>query len=118
MEYLGYILSEIVNPSGLEERGFVWHQAADLPAIDDTLQQASKIPNGRLRTVMSKEKLKIFRHLIHRSREIRNAVAHHRAPCEQKMRDLRYIKDELSRQLQSIISLVALKFNIDHVRVR
>lgn len=97
MEYLGYILSEIVNPSSLEERGFAWHQAADLPAIDDTLQQASKIPNGRLRTVMSNEKLKTFRHLIHRSREIRNSVAHHRAPCEQRMKDLRYIKEKLSR---------------------
>lgn len=118
LEYLGYILSEIVNPRGLDKQGFVWHQAADLPTIHNALRQASKSRCGKLRAVMNDEQLNRFMYLMRKSRGIRNAVAHHQIPCEQKMKELRSIKDELNRQLQSIINLVASKFNIDHVRVR
>lgn len=115
LEYLGYILAEIVDPHGLDERGFEWHQAADLPAIEKTLKQASKKPNDRLSAVLSKARRKELIQLMRKSREIRNAVAHHHTPCEQEMREMQHTKDELSGQLQSTIGLIASKFNIDHV---
>ncbi|KAL4891335.1 hypothetical protein BDV59DRAFT_194310 [Aspergillus ambiguus] len=118
LEYLGYVLAEIVDPRGLDVRGFVWHQAADLPAIEDTLTQASKKPNSRLGAVVNKKRRKELRHLMSKSRKIRNAVAHHQTPCEQEMREMQRTRDELSGQLQSAIGLVACKFDIDHVRIQ
>ncbi|CRG85855.1 hypothetical protein PISL3812_02861 [Talaromyces islandicus] len=115
LEYLGYILAEIVDPHGLDQRGFVWHQAADLPAIDDILKQASKRPNSRLKAVLNKTQRKKLRHLMLNARRIRNMVAHHQTPCEKEMRDMHRRKDELSGLLQSAIGLVASKFDIDHV---
>lgn len=118
LEYLGYILSEIVDPGGLDKRGFVWHQAADIPAIEDTLRHASKTLHGRLQAVLSKEELEDFRNLICQSKKIRNALAHHEAPSEEIMRNLQRTKDKLSCKLQSVIGFVASKFDIDHVWVQ
>ena len=33
LEFLGYILSEIVDPHGLDKQGFTCHQAVNLPTI-------------------------------------------------------------------------------------
>lgn len=116
LEYLGYILAEIVDPRGLDVRGFVWHQAADLPTIEDALEQAAEAPDSRLSAVLSKGKRRNLIRLMSKLRKIRNAVAHHQAPCEQEMREMHRTKDKLSGQLPSIIRLVASTFNIDHVR--
>ncbi|KAL2864398.1 uncharacterized protein BJX67DRAFT_361542 [Aspergillus lucknowensis] len=116
LEYLGYILAEIVDPHGLDVRGFMWHQAADLPTIEDALKQAANATDSRLRAVLRIGTRRKLIRLMSKSREIRNAVAHHQAPCEQKMREMRLTKDKLSGQLQSIIRSVASTFNIDHVQ--
>jgi hypothetical protein len=115
LEFLGYILSEIVDPRGLEEKGFPCHQAADLPAIIDTLQHACSKPDRSLRRVLSKKDSKYFEHLLLRCKQIRNAMAHHWSLDEDRMRILQEIKGKLSDQFQSVIRLAASRFDIHQV---
>lgn len=115
LEFLGYLLLEIVDPHGLEERGFYCHQAADLPAIVNTLRCACSQRNSRLRGVLSKQASKYFGGLLLRSKQIRNVTAHHSPLSEERMLILQEIKQELDRQFQSVISQAALRYNIQQV---
>lgn len=115
LEFLGYILSEIVDPRGLEGRGFPCHQAADLPAITDTLQRACSKPDGSLRKVLGKRALKYFGDLLSRCKQIRNAMAHHQSLDEDRMRILQGVKEELSDKFLSAIRLAASRFDIHQV---
>lgn len=115
LEFLGYILSEIVDPDGLERRGYYCHQAADLPAIVDTLECACSQPGSRLQGVLGKKTSKHFRSLLLRSKQIRNVMAHHLLLSQQKLLALGKTKEELEREFQSVISQVASKYNIQQV---
>ena len=115
LEFLGYLLLEIVDPHGLEERGFYFHQAADLPAIVDTLRRACFQQNSRLRGILGKQASKYFGGLLLRSKQIRNATAHHIPLSEERMLILQETKQELDRQFQSVISRAALRYNIQQV---
>ncbi|GLA81165.1 hypothetical protein AtubIFM56815_004804 [Aspergillus tubingensis] len=115
LEFLGYILSEIVDPDGLEERGYYCHQAADLPAIVDTLECACFQPNSRLRCVLDERTSRHFRNLLLRSKQIRNVMAHHLSLTHEKLLALRNTKEELEREFQSAIGQVASRYNIQQV---
>ncbi|KAE8363565.1 hypothetical protein BDV27DRAFT_158657 [Aspergillus caelatus] len=116
LEFLGFVLLEIVDPEGIEERGFCWHQAVDLPTIIDMLQHACSIPNEKLRQTLNKKSLKYFKTLLDQCRQIRNAMAHHQSPDESRLRILQEKKENLSSWLQSIIRLVASEFDIHEVK--
>ena len=77
LEFLGYILCEVVDKQELDATGFRCHQAADLPAIIRILRLQSKKPNGTLTTIMADDELQIFRRLMRKVKEIRNLMAHH-----------------------------------------
>ncbi|PYH37606.1 uncharacterized protein BO87DRAFT_450839 [Aspergillus neoniger CBS 115656] len=115
LEFLGYILSEIVDPDGLERRGYYCHQAADLPAIVDTLKCACSQPHSRLRGVLGKQAAKYFSNLLKKSKQIRNAMAHHLALSEERMLALQGTKQELDRIFQCVISRAASRYNIQQV---
>ncbi|RAK90089.1 hypothetical protein BO79DRAFT_262578 [Aspergillus costaricaensis CBS 115574] len=115
LEFLGYILLEIIGPDGLEERGYYCHQAADLPAIVDTLECACFQPNSRLRCVLDERTLRHFRSLLLRSKQIRNVMAHHLLLNHEKLLALGKTKEELEREFQSAISQVASRYNIQQV---
>jgi hypothetical protein len=115
LEFLGFVLLEIIDPEGFEERGFCWHQAADLPTIIDILQSACSIPNEKLGKVLNRKSLKYFKALLDQCRQIRNAVAHHQSPDKTRLKTLQERKENLSSWLQSIIRLVASVFDIHEV---
>ncbi|RAH55401.1 hypothetical protein BO85DRAFT_499300 [Aspergillus piperis CBS 112811] len=115
LEFLGYILSEIVDPDGLEERGYYCHQAADLPAIVDTLKRACSQPNSRLRGVLGKQAAKYFSNLLKKSKQIRNVMAHHLLLSHEKLLALGKTKEELDQIFQSVISRAASRYNIQQV---
>ncbi|GKZ64979.1 hypothetical protein AnigIFM60653_007659 [Aspergillus niger] len=115
LEFLGYILLEIVGPHGLEEKGFHCHQAADLPAIVDTLEDACFQPGSRLRGVLDEQASKHFRNLLLRSKQIRNVMAHHLGLSNEKMMALQKTTQELEQQFQSVISQAASRYNIQQV---
>lgn len=115
LEFLGYILSELVDPRGLEKRGFPCHQAADLPAIIDTLQHACSKPDASLRRVLGKKASRDFEDLLSRCKQIRNAMAHHQLLDNERMRSLQEVKVQLSGQFQFVIRQVASRFDIHQV---
>jgi hypothetical protein len=115
LEFLGYILSELVDPRGLEKRGFPCHQAADLPAIIDTLQHACSKPDGRLRRVLDKRASRDFEDLLSRCKQIRNAMAHHQLLDNERIRILQDVKVQLSGQFQFAIQRAASRFDVHQV---
>ncbi|GLA50064.1 hypothetical protein AnigIFM63604_006083 [Aspergillus niger] len=115
LEFLGYILSEIVDPDGLEQRGYYCHQAADLPAIVDTLEHACFEPGSRLRGVLGEKASRHFRNLLLRSKQIRNIMAHHLPLSDEKRLALQETNQELDQQLQSVISRAASRYDIQQV---
>lgn len=115
LEFLGYLLLEIVDPQGLEEKGFSCHQIADLPAIVETLRSACYQPDSRLRGILSKKESKYLGGLLLKSKQIRNVMAHHIVLGENRMLILQKTKQELDSHLQSAISQAALKYHIRQV---
>lgn len=115
LEFLGYILSEIVDPHGLDKQGFTCHQAVDLPTIIYILRRACSRPGGRLRGVLSKQASKYFGDLLLRCKRIRNTMAHHAVLDDETMRTPQEAKEELGLQLQSVISQAASRYDIHQV---
>jgi hypothetical protein len=64
LEFLGYILCEVINPNELSARGFQCHQAVDLPAIVSMLQKASGQADGKPMAFMNNNERKGFRQLM------------------------------------------------------
>ncbi|RAL07897.1 uncharacterized protein BO97DRAFT_377519 [Aspergillus homomorphus CBS 101889] len=109
LEFLGYILCELVDADGLSTRGYECHQAADLPTIVDVVQPQLQKPDGRLAQVMRKKELKALRQSIAQAKQIRNQMAHHATPDEQKLRDLESTKRSLCDLFERAIKSVALE---------
>lgn len=115
LEFLGFILLELVDPRGLEKRGFPCHQAADLPAIIDTLHHACSKPGGRLRRVLDTRASRDFEDLLYRCKEIRNSMAHHKSLDKEQIRILQNVKVQLSGQFQFVIQQAASRFHVHQV---
>jgi hypothetical protein len=96
LEFLGFVLSEIVGLEGIEERGSSWHQFMDLPTVIDTQQNACSIPKGKLQKVLSRKPLKSFKAQLDRCRQVRNDMAHHQSLDENWLRVLLENKENLS----------------------
>lgn len=102
LEFLGYILCELIDAEGLDTTGYPCHQAADLPAIIDILRPQLK-ENGSLTKMMNEDDLKVFRRLMRKAKNIRNLMAHHNIRDGNRLNDLEKTKDELSDMLESAI---------------
>ena len=70
LEFLGYILCELIDADGLSTRGYRCHQAADLPAIVDIVRLQLKEPNGSLAKVMKEDELKTLRQLLTKAKQM------------------------------------------------
>ncbi|KAJ5442080.1 hypothetical protein N7445_005087, partial [Penicillium cf. griseofulvum] len=77
--------------------------AADLPAIIGILRPQLKGPDGCLAKIMSKDESKLFRQLLEKSRGIRNFMAHHNIPNDDRLQDLESTKKILSDILEFAI---------------
>lgn len=115
LEFLGYVLCEVIDKPGLDATGFKCHQAAELPAIIRVLRHQSKKPNGRLTTIMADDELQNFRHLLKKVREIRNQMAHHQTLHDDKLNNLRVVKEQLCNILENNIRRAASKFGTHQV---
>jgi hypothetical protein len=108
LEYLGYILCELIDEEGLNTTGYRCHQAADLPAIIDILRRQLQEPGGYLAQIMSEDELKVFRRLLRKSKEIRNLMAHYNIRDGERLNDLENTKENLSDMLEFAIRGAAL----------
>ena len=107
LEFLGFILAEFSDPRGLEPNGFPWHQAADLPALVDILEHPCNRPNGILKRTLCKKERKKLQNWLLKSKQIRNAVAHHQSLSNVQLGTLRTVRDELVNLLEYMIRMVA-----------
>ncbi|KAJ5665715.1 uncharacterized protein N7477_008163 [Penicillium maclennaniae] len=103
LEFLGYILCELIDEKNLNTKGYSYHQAADLPAIIDIIRLHLKEPNGCLSKMMSEDERKKFRRLLRKSKDIRNAMAHHNIRNDARLHDLENVKERLSDMLEFAI---------------
>lgn len=103
LEFLGYILCELIDEEGLNKIGYRCHQAADLPAIINTLRLQLKEPDGYLAKMMHKDEIKVFRRLLRKSKDIRNLMAHHNIRNHDKLSELENTKETLSEMLELAI---------------
>lgn len=103
LEFLGYILCELIDAEGLNTTGYRYHQAADLPAIIGILRPQLKEPDGCLTKMMSEGELIAFRRLLRKSKDIRNLMAHHNIRNDDKLNDLENTKERLGDMLEFAI---------------
>ena len=115
LEFLGYILCEILGKRELDARGFRCHQAAELPALIKVLRHQLKEPNGTLTTIMADHEHQIFRRLLKKAREIRNQMAHHQTLDDDKLNNLGDAKEQLCNILGNNIRRAASKFGTHQV---
>jgi hypothetical protein len=103
LEYLGYILCELIDKEALNATEYRCHQAADLPVIIDILRLQLQGADGYLAQMMSEDELKVFRRLLRKSKEIRNLMAHHNIRSDEKLNGLKNTKESLSDMLEFAI---------------
>ncbi|OKO89276.1 hypothetical protein PENSUB_13811 [Penicillium subrubescens] len=103
LEFLGYILCELIDEDSLNTKGYRYHQAADLPATVEILRLQLKEPNGYLSKIMSEDELKLFRRLLRKAKDIRNLMAHHKIQNHERLKDLEDTKVKLSDMLEFAI---------------
>lgn len=115
LEFLGYILCELIDEERLNKIGFRCHQAVDLPAIVDILRFHLKKPDGCLAKMMSEDEIKVFRQLLKKSKNIRNLMAHHNIQDDNRLHDLKNTKEKMSDMLEFAIKVVASDRGIDQV---
>lgn len=115
LEFLGYILCEVIDKPGLDATGFRCHQAAELPAIIKVLRRQSKKPTGTLATIMADDELQNFRRLLKKVWGIRNEMAHHQTLDDDKLNNLRVAKEQLCNILEHSIRRAASKFGTHQV---
>ncbi|KAJ5541654.1 hypothetical protein N7494_006730 [Penicillium frequentans] len=115
LEYLGYILCELIDANSLDKTGYRCHQAADLPTLVGIIRLQLKEPDGSLVNLISEDELKIFRRLMSKAKEIRNSMAHHMTQNEHILNDLGNTKQALSDMLEYAIRSVASDRGIDQV---
>lgn len=117
LEYLGYILCEMIDAESLNKIGYRCHQAADLPAIIKILRDQSKRTDGALFQIMREEDLVIFRRLMKKVKKIRNLMAHHGVENDDKLNFLKNAKERLGDILEYAIRAVASDREIYQVRL-
>ncbi|RAK71491.1 uncharacterized protein BO72DRAFT_501839 [Aspergillus fijiensis CBS 313.89] len=115
LEFLGYILCELIDADKLNERGYRCHQAADLPAIIDIIRLQLKDSNGRLATVMGEDQSKALRRLMTQAKRIRNDMAHHTTQNEHKLGNLEETKRSLCDLFEYAIKAVASERGISQI---
>jgi hypothetical protein len=116
LEFLGYILCELIDEEGLNTTGYPFHQAADLLAIIKILRRQLKKPDGCLAGMMNEDELKVFRRLLNKSKNIRNYMAHHNIRNNDRLNDLENTKEMLSDMLEFAIRGAASDRGIYQVR--
>lgn len=115
LEFLGFILAELTDPPGLEAHRFPWHQAADLPALVDILEHQCTQPDGILEGLLLAKQRKRLRNWLLKSKQIRNAVAHHQRPSRAEMRAMHTVRYELGNLLETTIRTVAASRGVREV---
>ena len=115
LEFLGYILCELIDAEGLNTTGYRYHQAADLPAIIGILRPQLKEPDGCLTKMMSEGELIAFRRLLRKSKDIRNLMAHHNIRNDDKLNDLENTKERLGDMLEFAIRGAASDLSLIHI---
>ncbi|KAJ6007350.1 hypothetical protein N7540_011326 [Penicillium herquei] len=115
LEFLGYILCELIDADGLSTRGYRCHQAVDLPAIVDIVRLQLEEPNGSLAKVMREDELKTLRRLMKKAKQIRNKMAHHTIQDEKRLKFLESTKRSLCDLLEYAIKMAALERGISQI---
>ena len=115
LEFLGYILCELIDAESLGAVGHGCHQAADFLTLIKIIRRHTKDPSRSLTHVMSEEELASFRTLLRKARRIRDISAHHGIITMDQLDDLERVKQSLSNMLEFSIKRVASDRDIDQV---
>ena len=107
LEFLAYILCELIDPERFNAIGFQCHQAADLPALLKIIRPHTKRPSGNLTAIMSEDELHDFRQLMKKANQIRNKSTHHVTQSVDKLEDLEDVKRRFSDMLEFSIKSIA-----------
>jgi hypothetical protein len=107
LEFLSYILCELIDAAPLNALGYRCHQAADLPALINVLRPHTMEHSGSLAAVMSADELQDFRRLMKKAKVIRNASAHHVAQTVDALERLEDGKRQFGNMLELAIKRVA-----------
>lgn len=115
LEFLSYILCELIDADRLNAMGYQCHQAADFPALSKIIRHHARDSSRSLAHIMSEDELTSFPQLMKKATEIRNISAHHGIVTMNKLNNLQNIKQRLSNMLEFAIKRVASDYGIDQV---
>jgi hypothetical protein len=115
LEFLCYILCELIDAESLSAVGHEYHQAADFPTLSGIIRRHIRDPSRSLAHIMSEDELASFRRLLKEAKEVRNISAHHGILTMDKFNKLEGIKQRLSNVLENSIRKVASDLAIDQV---
>lgn len=107
LEFLCYILCELIDAESLSAVGYEYHQAADFSTLSGIIRRHIRDPSRSLAPIMSEDELVSFRQLLKQAKEIRNISAHHGILTMDKFSELEGIKQRLSNVLEFSIKRVA-----------
>lgn len=116
LEFLSYIVCELIDAERLNAVRHECHQAADFPALSKIIRLHLKVSNRSLLAhIMNEDELKSFRRLLKKATQIRNISAHHGILKMDKLNALEDVKQRLSNVLEVAIKRVASDLGIDEV---
>jgi hypothetical protein len=115
LEFLCYILCELIDAGSLSAVGHEHHQAADFLTLGDIIRRHTRDSSRSLTHIMNEDELASFRRLLTKAKEIRNISAHHGIITMDKFTKLEGIKQRLSEVLEFSIKKVASDRTVDQV---
>lgn len=115
LEFLSYILCELIDAERLSAVRHECHQAADFPALSEIIFLHIEDTNKSLTHLIRNDELKPFRQLLSKGRQIRNLSAHHGIITIGKLNALEDVKQRLSSMLEVVIKRVAPDLGIHEV---
>lgn len=115
LEFLCYILCEIVCPNEIGCKGFECHQAADLPCFIDIIGRCCDQETDELRRFLTYDEARELKTLLKKTKTVRNAAAHHMYLGQKSMKSKRAAVRKVTSKLESLIESAASSQNINQV---
>lgn len=115
LEYLCYILCELLCPYEIEKKGFKCHQAADLPNLIEIIRSCCDQTSHGLQGFLTYQEVGELKVALNEAKVVRNAAAHHVVLTRNVMRSKRGAVERAESKLELLIKSVAASRNIDQV---
>ncbi|KAL5344206.1 hypothetical protein ACLOAV_010824 [Pseudogymnoascus australis] len=114
LEFLCFVLCDIIRPPETTEHKT--SQTLGLLDFVEIIKEECKSPRGRLKELLSDNKLSKLKSCLHQTKQIRNVVAHHVPIDDRVMVKKQAAVKSTMTTLESVIRRGAKRYNIDQVR--